>query len=206
MAFSDSECSPNMLLKAPSRVFRGVVDNKDGNWFTDTHHTAELYGQVAEFQVRTPLPKILNLGDHRVVEGLAALFARYAEEVKPQWSAVFKSVFRTREDGLTERDSDFLNDTIVVNALHYAYEQGWLDSAVDGIGAGELHTDSGSMHHPEIYLFQPAAWVTLLQTTPCSPTKIADLRLKRKTGIEKRDRKTKKKKRTAGRTVKSLAF
>jgi len=173
-------------------LYRGYLPGEgiSGKWYTNSEKSASEYGIVASFSVLRNLT-ILNIADRRTVGLLRILFQRYIKETNATDIRVFDEVIKTRPDGKTERNTNYVGDTHVLNSLLYFREKGWLSLYFDGFGSRELPTElPGVTHHWEVCLFDPQDVVKYVdEEKNYNKEHIARLRMERKAAIAKKDRK-----------------
>jgi len=177
-------------------LYRGYLsgdlpgEGVSGRWYTNSAKSASEYGIVATFSVSRNLT-ILNIADSRTVRLLRTLFQIYIKETNATDISVFDEVIKTRPDGKTERNTNYVGDTHVLNSLLYFRKKGWLSPYFDGFGARELPTElPGVTHHWEVCLFDPQNVVNYIdEEKNYNKEHIARLRMERKAAIAKKDRK-----------------
>lgn len=172
------------------KLYRGFtppenIQSCSGRWYTNTVDSARIYGNVGCFYSNSPL--ILDIGNPDVVSACREIFIYYVQEMKkPAWAPIFDTVIRTREDGKTERNSSYVSDTHVLNALLYGKKTGLIHADIAGFGSDALPTDCDSFHHHEVCFFNPQRELQFIRFIRChDDLRTAEMALKRTTSLSR---------------------
>jgi hypothetical protein len=194
------------FLELPLTVFRGYLSPEHapdctGLWYTNEPKTASIYGHVGIYQTITPCLPILNLGNASVVSLLRLLFAHLSlMKKKASLLNVFDSAIHSLSDGQTERNSSFLEDTIIVDSLLFARSTGLIDCRIGGFGAGVLSTQClNTTHHFEVCFFSPRQCISYVDSVMNDDLQhIKRLCMERQSALDKKKHPQKKQKRAEG--------